>query len=196
MLGQTCVGKTSISDRFVRNIFLENGNSTIGASFLTKTINLLNEDAKLDIWDTAGQERYESLAPFYYRGSDGIIIVYDITELKSFNMAINWIQRIIDFFGDNIPVIYLVGNKSDLEKFRTVHPVNVYRELNARFNNLEIHYREVSAKLGIGVQHLFYELTTKIKEKYKTKMKENLNTIKLKNIKNQEEEYRRTCCFF
>lgn len=191
LLGQSCVGKTSIADRFVRNIFIENNNSTIGASFLTKSIKLPNEDVKLDIWDTAGQERYESLATFYYRGADGIIIVYDITDMKSFYSAINWIQKLKEYFEQSLPIIYLVGNKSDLEKYRMVYPYHVYQELNEKFNDISIHYTEVSAKLSINIQPLFYELSTKIKSKYKRKEKEKEETVKITT-----ENTRRRCCFY
>ncbi len=78
-VGETAVGKSSITLRFVHNHFKENNVATIGASFLSKSI-YVKGWVKFNIWDTAGQEKYRSLASLYYRGVDCAIIVYDITN--------------------------------------------------------------------------------------------------------------------
>eukprot|EP00003_Mantamonas_plastica_P011104 TRINITY_DN2069_c0_g1_i3.p1 TRINITY_DN2069_c0_g1~~TRINITY_DN2069_c0_g1_i3.p1 ORF type:complete len:170 (+),score=2.95 TRINITY_DN2069_c0_g1_i3:444-953(+) len=81
LLGNSAAGKTSICNRFVNDAYTEHAESTIGASFMQKSIVMEdNEQIHFDIWDTAGQERFKSLAPMYYRGSAAAIIVYDITD--------------------------------------------------------------------------------------------------------------------
>lgn len=79
-VGESGVGKTSLTLRFVNNHFKENIVATIGASFLTKTVNARGMNVRFNIWDTAGQEKYRSLASLYYRGVDCAIIVYDVTN--------------------------------------------------------------------------------------------------------------------
>ena len=88
LLGDSGVGKSSIGLRYTRGEYNDFQESTIGASFLTKTFE--NKDGKkcrFEIWDTAGQERYHSLAPMYYRGARGCVVVYDVTSSHSFEKA-------------------------------------------------------------------------------------------------------------
>ncbi|XP_061188054.1 uncharacterized protein LOC133196137 [Saccostrea echinata] len=114
LLGESGVGKSSIALRFVRGEFNENGEATIGAAYLTKTINVLQSaTVKFDIWDTAGQERYHSLAPMYYRGAPAAVVVYDITSQTSFSRAQAWVKELIQQANSQI-VIALVGNKADM----------------------------------------------------------------------------------
>lgn len=79
-VGESGVGKTSLTIRFVNNQFKENCIATIGASYLAKTLHVKGQHIRFNIWDTAGQEKYRSLASLYYRGVDCAIIVYDITS--------------------------------------------------------------------------------------------------------------------
>ena len=83
LLGDSAVGKSSLVLRFVKKQFFEYQESTIGAAFLTQTVQLNDYIVKFEIWDTAGQERYHSLAPMYYRGAAAAIVVYDITNRVS-----------------------------------------------------------------------------------------------------------------
>ena len=85
IMGDSSVGKTSILQRFHQDCFDFQMDTTIGASFLTKTINTSKGDVIINLWDTAGQERYRSLIPTYARGSNAAIICFDLTSLISFN---------------------------------------------------------------------------------------------------------------
>ena len=134
LLGDSSVGKSSIVQRFVKNSFDENRESTIGAAFLSQTIKIKpasastntntnttitpeeNEVAiKFEIWDTAGQERYKSLAPMYYRNANAAIIVYDITQKDSLQKAVKWVDELKSKLGEDSDVIIsLIGNKLDL----------------------------------------------------------------------------------
>jgi len=119
-LGEAAVGKSSIVLRFVKDEFNQNSESTIGAAFLTAQIDLNDSQTiKYEIWDTAGQERFHSLAPMYYRGAQAAIVVYDITNLQSFEKAKAWVQE-LQVRGSPDVVIALAGNKADLEEQRKV----------------------------------------------------------------------------
>ena len=87
LLGDSAVGKSSIVSRYIRKEFNEFQEPTIGASFLTSTVEFENNKVKFEVWDTAGQERYRSLAPMYYRGATTAMVVYDITSVESYNRA-------------------------------------------------------------------------------------------------------------
>ena len=110
LLGESAVGKSSLVLRFVKREFHEFQESTIGAAFLTQTVQIDDTTVKFEIWDTAGQERYHSLAPMYYRGAQAALIVYDITSKDSFLKAQNWVRGLQRQANANI-VIALVGNK-------------------------------------------------------------------------------------
>eukprot|EP00731_Ephydatia_muelleri_P037831 Em0574g2a len=94
LLGESAVGKSSLVLRFVKGQFHEYQESTIGAAFLTQTVNVDDTTVKFEIWDTAGQERYHSLAPMYYRGAQAAIVVYDITNLDTFTRAKSWVKEL------------------------------------------------------------------------------------------------------
>ncbi|XP_055764529.1 ras-related protein Rab-22A isoform X1 [Salvelinus fontinalis] len=115
--GDTGVGKSSIVWRFVEDSFDPNINPTIGASFMTKTVQYQNELHKFLIWDTAGQERFRTLAPMYYRGSAAAIIVYDVTKEDSFQALKNWVKELRQHGPPNI-VVAIAGNKCDLSDAR------------------------------------------------------------------------------
>lgn len=122
MVGESGVGKSSLALKFVTNSFKDKTPSTIGASFLSKTIESSQGPVKFNIWDTAGQEKYRSLAALYYRGVDCAIVVYDITNRATFDeVEIYWLQELenqCSGYGDL--QLCLVGNKSDLESKRQV----------------------------------------------------------------------------
>ena len=107
IIGDSNVGKSSLLKKFVKNEFSENRIQTIGVDYATKNIHIHNSNIKLQIWDTAGQERFRSLCTTYYKGSNGVILVFDITDRESFK-HINY--SIIKF---SIMIKYFV-NKSKL----------------------------------------------------------------------------------
>ena len=94
LLGDTSVGKSCLASRFVNDTFFTFQEPTIGAAFMTKTLDNEKYKIRFEIWDTAGQERYRSLAPMYYRGAMAAIIVFDITQPDTFDGAKKWIQEI------------------------------------------------------------------------------------------------------
>jgi small GTP-binding protein len=157
LLGESAVGKSSLVLRFVKREFHEFQESTIGAAFLTQTIQIDDTTVKFEIWDTAGQERYHSLAPMYYRGAQAALIVYDITSKDSFLKAQNWVRELQRQASSNI-VIALVGNKLDLASNRAVDHNEA--KMFADENNLL--FMETSAKTAVNVAEVFTAIATKL----------------------------------
>ena len=118
MIGNPFVGKSSIFTQYVDNSYSDLTFSTMGVDFKIKTLKINNKYIKLQLWDTAGQERFKTLTRSYYRGSHGIIIVFDITNRDSFNNIRNWLYE-INNHSENICNI-LVGNKIDLADKREI----------------------------------------------------------------------------
>ncbi|KAK6090576.1 hypothetical protein P3W45_000299 [Vairimorpha bombi] len=147
VLGYYSVGKSSLALKYVKGEFNPNEESTIGASFLTKTMSTKDFSIKFEIWDTAGQERYNSLIPMYYRGAQIGLIVYDITSSESFDVAKRWVEE-LKFEKPKDFIKVLVGNKLDLEKKRQVS-FEVAREYATQQNLI---FLEASAKDGNNVR--------------------------------------------
>lgn len=157
LLGDSAVGKSSLVLRFVKKQFFEYQESTIGAAFLTQTVQLNDITVKFEIWDTAGQERYHSLAPMYYRGAAAAIVVYDLTNRQSFVRAKSWVKELQRQGNPNI-VIALAGNKLDLADQRQVdiEEAKSYAEDNGIF------LMETSAKSNHNVSEIFKQIAIKL----------------------------------
>ena len=153
LIGDSNVGKTSIIKRYCNNQFSPSYISTVGIDFETKYLRLNGKTINLQIWDTAGQERYKVLAKNYFKNSDGFIIVYDITDKKSFNNVVNWITQIKDSASENVKCV-LLGNKCDLEELRQVD-INQGKDLA---NNYNFKFYETSAQKGSNIQKVFTDL--------------------------------------
>lgn len=157
LLGESAVGKSSLVIRFVKREFHEFQESTIGAAFLTQSMQIDDTTVKFEIWDTAGQERYHSLAPMYYRGAQAALIVFDITSKDSFIKAQNWVRELAKQANTNI-VIALVGNKVDLASKRAVdfNEAKNYAEQNGLI------FMETSAKTAVNVVEIFTAIATRL----------------------------------
>ena len=153
-LGDTMVGKSSIVLRFSDNKFDENQFATIGIDFKTKYIKVRDASVKVLIWDTAGQEKFRNIAKQYYKGANGVLLIYDVTNKKSFERIAYWMNELKDNNQINELDICLVGNKIDLEG-RVIT-----REEGEKFAlDNDIKYFEVSAKTSEGIEELFTSVT-------------------------------------
>jgi len=186
LLGESAVGKSSLVLRFVKREFHEFQESTIGAAFLTQTVQIDDTTVKFEIWDTAGQERYHSLAPMYYRGAQAALIVYDITSKDSFLKAQNWARELQRQANANI-VLALVGNKLDLASKRMVE--NAEAKEYADENNLL--FMETSAKTAINVVEVFTAIATRLPKGESSKEPSEVGK-KLKD--NDKKEGKGGCC--
>ena len=113
LIGDSGVGKSCLLLRFADQTYTPNYISTIGVDFKIRTIKINGKTVKLQIWDTAGQERFRTITASYYRGAHGIIVVYDVTDIDSFNNVKQWLHEIERYASDSVNII-LVGNKCDL----------------------------------------------------------------------------------
>ena len=152
VLGDSSVGKSSIGMRFTSNKFNSFEEPTIGASFITRALELEGNKFSFEIWDTAGQERYRSLAPMYYRNAVFAIVVYDITSYESYDNAKVWINEVM--IKEFTHVIILVGNKIDLNSERKVSEEEA--EKYTKENN--ILFIETSAKSGENIEKVFINI--------------------------------------
>ena len=119
LIGDSCVGKSNILLKYLKNEFDPNSRATVGVEFGTKNIIINNKKIKIQIWDTAGQERYRSITSAYYKGAKGALIVYDITRKCTFDNIDKWISD-LKLNGDKNICIVILGNKSDLNDKREV----------------------------------------------------------------------------
>lgn len=149
-LGEQSVGKTSLITRFMYDSFDNTYQATIGIDFLSKTMYLEDRTVRLQLWDTAGQERFRSLIPSYIRDSSVAVVVYDITNRKTFENTRKWVDDVRGERGNDV-IIVLVGNKTDLNDKREV--TTQMGEEEAKRNNLM--FIETSAKVGHNVKGLF-----------------------------------------
>jgi Ras-related protein Rab-1A len=188
IIGNSAVGKSSLLLKFTDRTFLANQISTIGVDFKIQTIQIDDKIIKLQIWDTAGNERFKTITTSYYRNSNGICIVFDITNKESFNSLPDWFSEIDRFASDNVCKI-LILNKSDLEKQRQVSKEDA-KELA---NKYKIDYIEASAKDSTNVHQLFIELTRQIKEANVQKHITNINEEKV-NLIGQDITTKSQCC--
>ncbi|CAK7198132.1 GTPase Ryh1 [Sporothrix eucalyptigena] len=117
---------------------------------ISTTMYLEDRTVRLQLWDTAGQERFRSLIPSYIRDSSVAVVVYDISNAKSFQNTRKWIDDVRAERGNDV-IIVLVGNKTDLNDKREV--TTQQGEEEAKKNNLM--FVETSAKLGHNVKQLF-----------------------------------------
>ena len=161
LIGNICVGKTSLLARYADNSFKESYANTIGVDFRVITLKYKDIIAKVHIWDTAGNERFKSITINYYRSSHGFIYVYDITSKESFENLDMWINLTNENCGTNA-INFLVGNKSDLEKEREVS-----KEEGEEFaKKYDLIFIETSAKNNDNVGKLFEFFTYKLIEYY------------------------------
>ena len=153
LLGDSGVGKSSIAQRYVTDTFRAHGESTIGASFMSKMIVNNGSPCKCQIWDTAGQEKYHSLAPMYYRGAAAAILVFDITKPASLDKLKAWVRE-LQTQGPERLALAIAGNKADLADRRAV-PADDAKAFAADIGAL---YCETSAKDDTNVSQLFADL--------------------------------------
>lgn len=157
LVGDSGVGKSCILHQFIYNRFRKNTTQTIGVDFSAKNVHIDNQEIKLQIWDTAGQEKFRSVARSYYRGAIGIIIVYDITKVESFQHIATWLADARNAARSECSVC-VVGNKGDLEDQRVVRTED--GKLFCTENNLL--FFECSALTGDNIDEIFNEISRHI----------------------------------
>ena len=163
LLGDSTVGKTCFLLRYCDKRFQEAHLSTIGLDYRLKSMTLKNgKNIKLQIWDTAGQDRFRAITKNYYKGANGIILIYDVTNLQSYENVKNWISQIKEEANPNV-LIYLAGNKIDVGEEDRVVKTEEGQKIANEFN---LPFYETSAKNGVNVNEIFEDILEKIDEVY------------------------------
>uniref|UniRef100_A0A8D2QH11 Ras-related protein Rab-6B n=1 Tax=Zonotrichia albicollis TaxID=44394 RepID=A0A8D2QH11_ZONAL len=181
-ISQNQVGKTSLITRFMYDSFDNTYQATIGIDFLSKTMYLEDRTVRLQLWDTAGQERFRSLIPSYIRDSTVAVVVYDITNVNSFQQTTKWIDDVRTERGSDV-IIMLVGNKTDLADKRQVS----IEEGERKAKELNVMFIETSAKAGYNVKQLFRRVAAALPGMESTQDKSREDMIDIKLEKPQEQ---------
>ena len=185
LLGDTSVGKTCFLKRYTEDTFQDAYLSTIGFDFKFKMVTLKNgKQVKVQLWDTAGQERFRTIAKSYYKGAHGIILIYDVSNPKTYDNIKKWLAQIKEEASSKVCII-LVANKIDHEE-RVV--TEEEGEKLAKSFNLKIF--EASAKENINVTEAFQEVIENISVNYSNIM---TSGTKLQNTKVITKE-KKGCC--
>ena len=186
IIGNSIVGKTSILTKYTSKAYTESYVATVGLDFFTKDESIDGKTIRIKIWDTAGQERYKAITKCFFQRAQGIIIVFDVTNKRSFDDLKMWIDSIksqskLTEDLENMPII-LIGNKIDLPK----RVIDKETALNfAKEQNLE--YYETSAKTGEGIDNAMKELVKKVMVYINKKNGTD-------NLKLNENSSKRKCC--
>jgi small GTP-binding protein len=169
IIGDSTVGKTSLLFRYTENKFSSQHFATVGIDFFTKDESFNGKVVRIKVWDTAGQERYKSLTGSFFKNAQGIILVYDVNNLESFENLKYWLQSINLNLGDqnNIKKI-IIGNKIDLSREVKKEDAEKFAVTNSA------HYFETSALENKGILEAMRFVVEEI-------LKEKLNPNKSKD---------------
>ena len=159
LIGDSGVGKSCLLVRFVEDKFSPSFITTIGIDFKIKTVDINGKKVKLQLWDTAGQERFRTITTAYYRGAMGIILVYDVTDERTFSSINQWFKTVNDHASDDAQLL-LVGNKCDMDTRLISH-----EQGETLAKELGIPFIETSAKDNINVDQIFFTLAKLIQDK-------------------------------
>ncbi|KAM3142557.1 hypothetical protein pb186bvf_005459 [Paramecium bursaria] len=188
VIGDSGVGKTNIILRYCENNFHPSHLSTIGIDFKLKTIDVDGTRIKMNIWDTAGQERFKTITQTYYKGAQGIILVYAINDRDSFNNISNWIKQIKNHACENVQMI-IIGNKCDLDgrQVTTEEGLTLAKEYKVEFF-------EASAKDGLNINQSFQTIAKKVKDSFLNVKTPTIESQKLSTNPEKEQQKQGGCC--
>jgi len=154
-VGSSAVGKTSLIRRFTEDTFEETYIETLGVDFAVKRVHLQDCNVELKLFDTAGEEKFGTLRPYYYRGAQGAIIVFDLTRRRTFDRVNEWLKHVYINCGTISSI--LVGNKTDLSD-REISTIEAEKYASSK----SLPYIEASAKTGDHVERMFTYLANHI----------------------------------
>lgn len=173
-LGDDCVGKTCLVRQFIEKQFDQVYEPTLGADLSKKTITVLDKRVRLHIWDTSGQKQYRSITDSYIKTSAGILLVYDMTNVESFESIRKWL-KVVKKKCPPSTAIMLVGNKSDKTRIVSKKDAIQFAKKN------DIYYMECSAKTAQNVEKLFRTISRKILKNTNRCVASNRTTYGVKN---------------
>ena len=191
LIGESSVGKTSIINRYTKNAFTQEMESTLGANYSQKKITLHKQKIRMDLWDTAGQEKYRAIGRHFYKESYIVCLVYDITNRDSFEKLKSvWFPELKEY-GEKLKILALVGNKLDKYLDEDVNDEEAKKfaeEINAFFT-------KTSAMEGTNIEDLFNTLA----EKYLTDIanlviEKDEKNIQIKGDDVKDKGKKKKCC--
>ena len=159
IVGDSSVGKTNFIMRFINNEFNNSYMTTSGIDLKTKDIEVKNKKIRIQIWDTAGQVKYKAITRNLFLKVMGAIIIYDITNEKSYTNLKSWVELIREECGSHMQII-IVGNKCDLDSERKINQDEVMNYAEEE----KIEYIETSCKTGENVHKVVKTICEKILE--------------------------------
>ena len=194
LLGDSAVGKTSICNQFINHEFTPNYHCTVTAEFKVKTLSLDKSTmVEIKLWDTCGQEKFRSMTRNYYNDTNGVFIIFDLTNRKTFDNISGWIEDLREYADSNCEII-IVGNKSDLVEKIVVSP----DEIKKFSNTYKLNYIEVSAKHGTNIVLLFETLINQMvaKQKVKDSVREGADRmyVNRQNLYQEDHKEKVGCC--
>jgi small GTP-binding protein len=187
LIGDTCVGKSSLIVRFDKDEFHEHFLSTIGIDFRFKTVQIGKKRIKLQIWDSSGQDRFHTITTSFFRRAMGVLLVYDVTCRETFDHIHNWMGLVDQYAPENVNKV-LIGTKSDMETQRKVHAT----EGEAMANRFGIKFFEASSKLNQNVHEPFFSIVSDIAKR----LEENPEPVTQPPVKLglEPEKTKKKCC--
>ena len=189
LIGDLGVGKSSVILRYIEDYFSGNMMSSIGVDFKTKQIEINDRLIKMQIWDTAGHEKFRTITTSYYKSAHAIIVLYDITDINTFEHVKNWMID-IDKFAKQGVLRLLIGNKIDLNDNR-----QVTKEAGETLaNKFGVNFFEVSAKDNININELFLETAKSLLEKNENMINNEIGSNVVLNKNKVKLKKKKKCC--
>jgi Ras-related protein Rab-8A len=188
LLGDQAVGKSSLMMRYTTDTFSLNTMGTAGIDLKKKTVTIDSEEVKIMIYDTAGHDRFRQITKVHYKGSRGVMLVYDVSDKKSYESVSTWMDHIKENAEVGVEII-LVGNKIDIENRQV--STEEGKNLGIKYG---VPFVETSAMSGEGVEKAFLTLVTKIYETDKQANEPKTETPSVKVTKKTKTEKKSKCC--
>lgn len=155
LVGKSRVGKSSVLSMFCKGEMNSNHTATIGVNFMNKSLDLENQKIQLQIWDTAGQEKFKAISTVYYKGAQGVVLIYAVNDRSSFDALEELVQEISSH---GVSLVFLIGNKID----KTLNRVVETSEGQKFADDHNIRFFEISAQDLQSVENVFFELIKEI----------------------------------
>lgn len=162
LLGDSGVGKSSLLYRYVMNTFEQERHPTMGASFMSKSVQLSDSSIKFNIWDTAGQERYKALAKMYYRDASVAVLVYALDQPQSLLGLQTWATELQTYGPSNV-LVAVAANKEDTVKGTDQEGASWALSQGAI-------YRRTSAKYNTGIVELFEDIAIRLDQEHSSNL--------------------------
>ena len=192
MIGDTSVGKSTLMKKFISGQYSNALAPTLGVELYKKEVIIEEKKYLYRIWDTCGQERFRSLSQSYYKSAGGIMLLFSLNSLESFENLNSWVNSIKDNGIKDIPIT-LIGTKCDLDIIVSDEMIQNFVKEN---NNIIEKYFKCSSKENIGIEEPFIELAQCIIQLNKDNNKGDKRYEKVKIIKNKKNGKisKRKCC--